>query len=121
MEQLTTLLTALAERLGTTVEYLWGVLLKQAYIDGIFNIIYCIIPIILIYPTYKYAKYIKLKWNEWVENGWGEEIFPCVGFSVLCVFFIILLLFTITEFIPTAITAFNNPEYWALKEILKQL
>ena len=34
MEQLTQLLAQLAERLGTTTEYLWGVLIKQAYINS---------------------------------------------------------------------------------------
>lgn len=121
MEQLTTLLTALAEKLGTTVEYLWSVLLKQAYVEGILNIIYCVITIILFIVFYKYAKYFSSKWKEWTDNCEAEEIFPIIILVILSVGTLILLGASIFEFLPTAITAFNNPEYWALKEILKQL
>lgn len=121
MEQLTTLLTALAEKLGTTVEYLWSVLLKQAYIEGILNIIYCIITIIIFIVSYKYAKYFSSKWKEWNDNYEAEEIFPTIILVILIVSTLIVLGMTIFQFIPTAITTFNNPEYWALKEILKQL
>ena len=39
MDKLSELLGQLAIKLGTTVEYLWKVLINQAYITGIVNII----------------------------------------------------------------------------------
>jgi len=47
----------LAQKLGTTTEYLWQVLVNQAYIDGIIGIIYIILTILAGYGLYRLHKY----------------------------------------------------------------
>ena len=121
MEQLTTLLAALAQKLGTTVEYLWSVLIKQAYIDGVMNIIYCIITIVLIICSIYYLKYYAKNYKEWYGSYDGKELEHGIVLGIVLVITCILTLCTIFMFIPTAITAFNNPEYWALQEILRTI
>ena len=118
MENLTQLLSMLAAKLGTTVEYLWTVLIKQAAISGVQNLIWgiiCIVPIILWVYYFRYF----LKNKEEIKRKYDDEL-HIIGLSVsLIVSLVFLALFA--ECINTAITAFINPEYWALKEILSQL
>ena len=73
------LLDNLATKLGTTSEYLWSVLLKQAPISG------------------------------WIAVV--EIVIFVVGIVAIAIIFNI----------HTAIIAFANPEYWALKEVLSSI
>lgn len=120
MEKLTELLVTLATKLGTTVEYLWGVLIKQATIEGYLNIIYCIIPIILIFLSVLYFKYYIKNKEKWEEECDGNEIYHGAGVISIFIITFVFLIMSIIIFIPTAITAFGNPEYWALQNILEQ-
>ncbi|GAG32239.1 unnamed protein product, partial [marine sediment metagenome] len=62
MENLTNLLEQLALKLGTTVEYLWEVLVKQAHIVMIQDIIwFCICVIVLVVFSSLIKKFSKMK------------------------------------------------------------
>jgi len=52
-DQTTKLLTDLSNKLGTTAEYLWGVLVRQAYVDGVISIIQNLLIVIFIITVYK--------------------------------------------------------------------
>lgn len=107
------LLRELAEKLGTTTEYLWGVLIQQSYISGVFYSIVSVfillsiagVLFITIKKTKIHADSDKAEWDgdSWVISG-GIII-------VLIVFFI--------NNSSNAATALLNPEYWALKQIIK--
>lgn len=118
MEKLTELLTMLASKLGTTVEYLWTVLIKQATISGIQNIILSVVVTIPIIIFGVYLRYF-IKNKEKIEDGYNEE-FYYVGLVVGTIISVVCVL-VFAECINTAMTAFINPEFWALKEILEQL
>ncbi len=107
------LIRELAEKLGTTAEHLWGVLIKQAPISGTCNAIFfglCIFFIIWI------GRFLVRK-TTGERPAWDDECAAVAWFCwglltamIVCVFWIEL---------PRILSAFFNPEYWALKQILK--
>lgn len=118
-EQLTKLLTDLAEKLGTTAEHLWSVLIRQAYISGTAGIV---ITVILIASLIGWLKFILKKmrpdsrgcreWDygnnskEWSWMAWGASVTLSL-MVIACQYGDILGLF--------------NPEFWALQQILKSV
>lgn len=115
MEQLTLLLEKLADKLGTTVEHLWGVLLQQVNIE----IILCNLWI-----------------NIWMWGGVGVTL-------ILIVIIIMMVKSDNSELVPFPIMAIltfgsiavlgvytnysklltleNNPEYWVLEQVLRAI
>lgn len=117
MENLTELLEKLAEKLGTTTEYLWGVLIKQAPISAASDLLYFILVVfggIVLYKVHrKLAK----------EEDDGDSIYydleeaaivPMVFASIVWAILFIVCFFSIDNII----TGFFNPEYWALDEVM---
>lgn len=112
MEQITPVLKELAEKLGVTVEYLWGVLIKQAPLSGIADIIQYIL---LGIATWIFVKMSVRFHHKIQEKNWDEMAYVLPGYIG-----IVIGVFWIAAFFcfPNTIWAFFNPEYWALKEIL---
>ncbi len=104
------LIEVLADKLGTTTIYLWKILVKQAFISGITDIIQYIIIII---ATIWLTKFTKRKVKDDMED---YEI------VITCAMWIVMALLLIIAFfsIGTTITAFTNPEYWALEQLTKK-
>jgi hypothetical protein len=98
------LIESLAIKLGTTSEYLWGVLLKQARVEAIFS---GLIAILSLVSVFAFALTLFLKRDDWD----GPILAICFMLSFLSVLFFIL---SVAFFVP----AFFNPEYWALQQIL---
>ena len=115
-------LTDLAEKLGTTSEYLWGVLLRQAPISSTINMavmtIFVALAVFFILkvraktkapPATEDCPYPR---PDWVDDdgvlAWG-----------LSILFALLVALIVGCSIEAAITGFVNPEYWALHQILK--
>jgi len=106
-KKLLTRLDALAEKLGTSGEYLFEVLLRQAEVEvyknaALFGLL-LLISIGLSFSAYRFLK-------EENYDGGG----PLTAVAVL--FFI----FTAVVF-SRLLTPLLNPEYWALREILQQI
>ena len=103
-EETATLLKELAEKLGTTSEYLWEALLRQAPISGTVDLLILagwVIGLMLMFRKLKKLSdkdYIELLWLGW-------------GLLAIIVAFAFLMLSNI-------IAALINPEYWALKQLL---
>lgn len=112
-DQTALLLEKLASKLGTTVEFLWTILLKQATLIGITNICEFILVLIVGFIFYKVCKYIDKIENSIFDTDLVIVLETIVG-SIWIVFFILTVVG-----LNTAITALINPEYWALNEILK--
>jgi len=58
-EELNKQLAELANKLGVSVEHLWGVLIKQAYIDGISSlatVLVCLLLVIVIVYAFLYFR-----------------------------------------------------------------
>lgn len=115
------LIEKLAEKLGTTAEYLWSILLKQAKVQMISEIIFIIIVIIfgiILWRTHKWLS-TKKKWDgDYEEAGYSyhkDASGPMViGAMIFCILFLTAL-FSIFTIVNCAL----NPEYWALKKILE--
>lgn len=113
--EITPFLQELVSKLGTTTEYLWGILLKQAtvqiYMD-IFVITLTVITIIL-YSIFIYIA-MKKKWYDY--NSKFNTITLLVTFlggTIILIMFIASLFCTME-----LITLYVNPEYWAFEQIL---
>ena len=107
-------LTDLANKLGTTAEYLWGVLLKQAPITGSLSLLAIGVWVTACAMVVRYvARKTGGKNPEWYEEG--LQVFAWFCTVILCV----LTAVVVTIEIGDAVTALVNPEYWALRQILK--
>lgn len=115
------LLEQLANKLGTTSEYLWGVLLKQAPIAATTRLIQTILVIISGVILLKvHQRLLKVEnpndvYSRSLYEKHGE--FASIPMVICLLIFSIFFIFTIGCF-GTIINGYFSPEYWALKEIL---
>ena len=106
---------ALASRLGTTSEYLWDVLLKQAPISAIADLIqYALI----IFACTFWIKKVKIFADKISDGEWEDTNWAWIGvISVILGTFVVVAFFSF----PNTFYAFINPEYWVLDHILSKL
>lgn len=112
-------LTDLAEKFGTSVEHLWGVLLYQARVQVITDLFYyvlCIVVGVVLYRCHiKFSKKYDAKYG---SSCYYEDNDLCIPImAVIGVIWIAYFIYCISS-IGTTVSAAINPEYWALKEIL---
>ncbi len=116
----TKLLEQLAAKLGTTTEYLWRVLLKQAPIEATTTLIQCIIVWIGGIVLYKLHKRFskKIQTGGYSENAYDKHevalILPMVIVAIVWGVMFLVTFFCMSDII----VGYFNPEYWALKEVL---
>ena len=116
------LIRELADKLGTTAEHLWSVLIMQATISGITNTVIYVVWCALLVWGYRIVKRKNTSIPEDDNNlfkpaEWDDDL-KCVAWAVWLVLVIIsFLIFSLS--LSTTISCFANPEYWALKQILK--
>jgi len=114
-------LTELASKLGTTAEYLWAALLRQALIGGISDImlmaVWIAITVLWVKVVFRKTKEPEQSKNGYVSPEWASEsaFFAWASAAIL----VLLTLCMITNSLSITIAAFANPEYWALKQIIK--
>ena len=108
IEVVTTALQPLVDKLGTTAQYVWGLQVKQAYVDGfvalgwlMFGIFLCVLSLLLVKHLNK---------EEYIDIG-DIVIF-------LIPVFVTGLGFILINF-PTILNCFINPEYYALQQFIK--
>lgn len=123
-EQTTKLIEQLATKLGTTSEYLWGVLIRQSYISAISTIITDIIIILLGFVLWKVHKYFMKtqrldSMRDYEKYGDSESTLTIL--MTVCVFVYSVLIVVMLCRISDIINGFFNPEYWALNHILESL
>lgn len=107
------LIRELAEKLGTTTEHLWEVMVKQAFYSGVIDLIqYGLLGVALI----AYYKVGLVKFKVWEK----ADFIPGIGLLlVVGLVLSFVTMFAMFSFGDTII-AFVNPEYWALKKILSR-
>lgn len=117
MENLTPLLEKLAEKLGTTTEYLWSVLIHQAPISALTDLLYFVLVIIggiVIFIIHKRL----MKKNKYGNNKYDDSDDGLIVLMVV-VTLVWAIIFIVCFFnIGNIITGFFNPEYWALNKVL---
>jgi len=115
-EQLVPLLRELAEKLGTTVDHLWGVTVAQASANGMFYLCWLLLLTTTVIVLFCFSKkwYKKAKGSE----GWKrEQVSPYLAYMPF-VFLFVIWAIAFPKIVYQLITAFYNPEYWALQNIL---
>jgi transcriptional regulator with XRE-family HTH domain len=115
-ESTTQLIESLAAKLGTTAEYLWGVLLNQAAVSATISLLFAVTSItyLTIYLRWLIAK---VKADELDILDYEKNVaMSMFGGAVAILSFV-----TIGFALPNIITGYINPEYWALQEILKHI
>jgi hypothetical protein len=113
-DKIANLLEELANKLGTTMEHLWNILIHQAYVEAFKNISIIAFFIIAEMLIFKYViKYNKGKRFEDIDDDFG---FIAV---ILFIVILVLIIIIIMSLVPETIDAIFNPEYWALNHILK--
>ncbi len=108
-EKLENALMELAAQLGTTVEHLWGVLVRQAQVEGVLAVLTLTAIGAVGYGLYRLTK------KYWCKTGQGETEVLLVGAWVLGVIFAAI---PAAFAVHTLATSLVNPEYWALQRIL---
>lgn len=106
-------LTELANKLGTTAELLWGVLVRQALVSGATDLILYAVCTWGIYALYNKFSFDLNNMEKW-DYSTG------VIFTGLCLS-VMILGFTAIINLTDTITALINPEYWALNKLLEGL
>lgn len=101
------LIRELSEKLGTTAEHLWGVMITQAPIYAFTNTFIIITLIVVTGFVYK-------KLPKFDTDGDGVLAIQWIFFS----FLVFGTFITIVELGPEIITGFLNPQFWALKQLL---
>lgn len=119
------LIESLAQKLGTTSEYLWGVLLKQAYVAATVTLIQTILTIafgVVLYKLHKKFSKKRSTNNSSYSNSLyykHEEalVIPMIiGALIWTIFFIAAFLC-----FGDIINGYFNPEYWALEQVLDKI
>lgn len=107
-------LTTLAAKLGTTAEYLWAVLVKQAPLSGALDLA---LIAAWVGGCVWLVHFVRSK-TAGDRPAWDDDaarVFAWGGVFLVCALTALIGGLTISG----AVTAIVNPEYWALRQILK--
>ena len=102
------LLIKLADKLGVTAECLWGVLLRQATIQGVISIVLILVIVAAITGAWLFIRHKAADWN---DDTVAIATVAWAAVSLLAVLFACSLAY------DSAI-ALASPEYWALSQLL---
>ena len=119
----TKLIEQLAAKFGTTTEYLWGVLLRQAPIDSTINLIQIALVMLFGWFLYKTHKRLMKKDGDgnYARNSYEKYEMGATLPMVIGAIVFAILIFVSFLCIPDIINGYFNPEYWALNKILSTL
>ena len=108
------LIRELAEKLGTTTEHIWSVLVTQAPISSSINLAIVIGFAVAVYASYKQVSRKAVSEGEW-DDHCGSMIFAWIAW----VAFTFVAIIVICSSLDDIAAGLLNPEYWALKQIIK--
>jgi succinate dehydrogenase hydrophobic anchor subunit len=116
-EELNNQLTGLASKLGISVEHLWGVLVKQAYIDGISSLATTLVCVLLGVGVIYAFFYLRRKFKNAPPQEWTQPfgvLMEPFGFVILGI--VLLAIITIgSDNLYWVISDFCSPEFYALR------
>lgn len=108
-------LEALAKALGTTAQYLWGVLLRQAYVQAAQEDVAAMVAIAGVIVLFRVLAYSKKRREEDEYYDWDQIDF---GFSIAG---IIVLSLTAIVLLIVSLGLWLNPAYYALQQIAEMI
>jgi len=107
-------INALADKLGTTAENLWVILVAQANIVFIYSVIGVVFIVVGdIVTIYLHKAIMKEK------DGWENPTTLAIVTIILSILSFVFTLIMVLELIPNMVTCIANPDYFAFKQILK--
>lgn len=109
-EQAVTLLEAMATKMGTTVEYLWEILLRQAPVSATVGLFQCLVIVAI-------AVWLMSKLWRW-SRALEDDDLGIVILRIAAVLVAILSLAILSDIWPDVLYGYFHPEYWALKQLL---
>lgn len=104
------LIEELAAKLGTTVEHLWAVLIRQAPISAVVGLTVDAVFIWLVVLGWK--KLSKVDFDSW-DSDMGKGMLYA-GLSLATAIVVACVLCEL----PVLVAGLLNPEYWALKQVM---
>lgn len=113
------LIEQLAQKLGTTSEYLWGMLLRQAPIDATFHIIYLLLALFGSWWLWRLHCKLSHETEEEYSHYHSNELSPIFMTGAAAVLLMMDIVFIYD--IKNAYNGFFNPDFWAVNYILKTL
>jgi hypothetical protein len=142
MDKAMELVEQLAIKLGVAAEYLWAVLIKQQYADGIVAIVLAVFLFVVLVVIMTVAPKLYVKYsNEYeqlredrIKNGTGylgshitssvredhcnnmADTIQTWSIAIGIAAFILIMIFTVC-----GVKQIINPEYYALKEVLNAI
>ena len=112
-------LAELARKLGVSVEHLWGVLIKQAYIDGFSSLATAVVCVLLGVAIALAFFYLRRKFKNTADRESVQPFGPLmepVGFVILSM--VLLLIIAIgSDHFYWVVSDFYNPEFSALRHL----
>jgi len=117
------LIQKLADKLGTTAEHLYGVLVMQAPISAAIDVITALIMVLLFVFFIKTINRLTLRPPATDTERYPSAIITdeaAIALMWACVIFFGLFTMIVSFCaLQSAVTAILNPEYWAISQILK--
>lgn len=122
-EQTTKLIQELADKLGTTAEHLWAVLVRQAPISAAWDLIYLFLMLSIAAGSFVMSRRFLVQTIQQAQDSDDEPTLFKLGIStaitgIIALVALIECAFAVGSFGMT-LAGFFNPEYWALKQILR--
>jgi hypothetical protein len=115
-EQLALTLVTLADKLDTTVEHLWQVMIDQAYISAMTNLTLGIMWILatIVATVFVFKKSKEPADEDGRKWSYGIELIVYVVVAYMVIASLVILMMIQNDII----TALYNPEYWALQQLM---
>jgi len=104
----------IAQKLGVAAEHLWGVLVRQAWVVGIIDIIGVIIGLIFIGIGIKYIPSLWKGSNEYKDLSFYDVV------GVVLTIIALASLIIVPLSLISGIMHLMNPEYYAFTDIINQ-
>ncbi len=112
-------LQALAAKLGTTAEYLWTVLVRQARLSLIADLILIGCLTVALAAIFRQMRLLRARFTEMMQRNQDPMIEYLAAFGLWLL--IVACVGIGLSLIPDLMTKIFNPEYWAFRQILEAM
>lgn len=109
-KELIEMLKQLGEKMGTTGEHLWTVLIKQQPINSLIDVFSISVLTLISWKLY-----------QWVKTQENIMDHPVLPFLFCWVIFCLILYLSFIFCLPTIIAGFFNPEYSAMQDLFNMV
>lgn len=112
-------LASLAQKMGVTIEQLWGVMVKQAQISAVSSCVEIVLLTAFIFFVYRLHKQFS------TENKDGYVMYDeGDGYGILMILLAVscaVMVVVIACLVNNVVTALLNPRYWAIQQLMDAL